>query len=250
MKIVVMGGSGLIGSRLVALLSGAGHEALAASPRNGVNAVTGEGLGDALAGADVVVDVTNAPSWEPQAVLDFFQTSARNLGKAEVAAGVRHHVALSIVGCERTPDNAYFVAKVAQEQVIKAAAVPYSIVRATQFMEFIGGIADFSTVDGTVRLGDGLFQPIAVDDVVAALKQITLGAPLNGTAEIAGPDRAPFAEIVARYLKSVGDTRPVVTDREARYYGGRVEEQSLVPLGDARIGRISLDQWLTQAKKA
>jgi uncharacterized protein YbjT (DUF2867 family) len=249
MKIVVMGGSGLIGSRVVTLLKEAGHEALAASPRTGVNAVTGEGLSKALAGADVVVDVTNAPSWEPQAVLDFFRTSARNLGKAEVAAGVRHHVALSIVGCDRTPENAYFVAKVAQEEAIEAAGVPYTIVRATQFMEFIGGIADFSTDSGTVRLGDGLFQPIAADDVAAFLAQIALGAAQNGIVEIAGPDRAPFAEIVARFLKSTGDARAVVTDREARYYGGRVEEQSLVPLGDARIGRISLDHWLAQAKK-
>ena len=250
MKIVVIGGSGLIGSRVVTLLSEAGHEALAASPRTGVNAVTGEGLSNALAGADVVVDVTNAPSWEPQAVLDFFRTSARNLGKAEVAAGVRHHVALSIVGCDRTPENAYFVAKVAQEEVIEAAGVPYTIVRATQFMEFIGGIADFGTDSGTVRIGAGLFQPIAANDVAAILAQTALAAPLNGRVDIAGPDRAPFAEIVTRYLKSVGDARPVVTDRDARYYGGRVEEQSLVPLGDARIGRVSLDQWLAQAKKA
>ncbi|MEX3985162.1 SDR family oxidoreductase [Paraburkholderia sp. EG287A] len=250
MKIVVIGGSGLIGSRLVKLLGDAGHEALAASPRHGVNAVTGEGLSNALAGADVVVDVANAPSWEPQAVLDFFRNSARNLGKAEVAAGVRHHVALSIVGCERTPENAYFVAKVAQEEAIEAAGVPYTIVRATQFMEFIGAIADYGTEGGTVRVGDGLFQPIAADDVAASLAQVALAAPLNGTVDIAGPDRVPFAEIVSRYLKSVGDARPVVTDRDALYYGGRVEEQSLVPLGDARIGRISLDQWLAQAKKA
>ena len=249
MKIVVIGGAGLIGSRLVALLGEAGHEAHAASPRNGVNSVTGEGLSNALEGADVVVDVTNAPSWEPQAVLDFFRTSARNLGNAEVAAGVRHHVALSIVGCERTPDNAYFVAKVAQEEVIEAAGVPYTIVRATQFMEFIGGIADYGTQDGTVRIGDGLFQPIAADDVAATLAQVALAAPLNGTVDIAGPDRAPFAEIVTRYLKAVGDTRPVVMDCDARYYGGRVEEQSFVPLGDARVGRISLDQWLAWANK-
>ncbi|NLP63220.1 SDR family oxidoreductase [Paraburkholderia sacchari] len=249
MKIVVIGGTGLIGSRLVTLLREAGHEPLAASPRNGVNAVTGEGLSNALAGADVVVDVANAPSWEPQAVLDFFRTSARNLGKAEVAAGVRHHVALSIVGCERTPENAYFVAKVAQEEAIEAAGVPYTIVRATQFMEFIGAIADYGTEGGTVRVGDGLFQPIAADDVAATLAQVALGAPLNSTVDIAGPDRAPFAEIVSRYLKSVGDARPVETDRDARYYGGHVDEQSLVPLGDARIGRISLDQWLAQTKK-
>jgi uncharacterized protein YbjT (DUF2867 family) len=249
MKIVVIGGSGLIGSRVVALLSKAGHEAVAASPRTGVNAVTGEGLSNVLVGADVVMDVTNAPSWEPQAVLDFFRTSARNLGKAEVAAGVHHHVALSIVGCDRTPENAYFVAKVAQEEVIEAAGVPYTIVRATQFMEFIGGIADFSTDGGTVRIGDGLFQPIAADDVAAILAQVALATPLNGTVDIAGPDRRPFAEIVTRFLKSAGDARPVLTDADARYYGGRVEEQSLVPLGDARIGRVSLDQWLAQAAK-
>ncbi|RZF29302.1 SDR family oxidoreductase [Paraburkholderia sp. UYCP14C] len=249
MKIVVIGGSGLIGSRVVKLLGEAGHEAFAASPRTGVNAVTGEGLSNALAGADVVVDVANAPSWEPQAVLDFFRTSTRNLGKAEVAAGVRHHVALSIVGCERSPDNAYFVAKVAQEEAIEAAGVPYTIVRATQFMEFIGAIADYGTEGGTVRVGDGLFQPIAADDVAASLAQVALAAPLNGTVDIAGPDREPFATIVGRYLKSVGDPRPVVTDQDARYYGGRVEEQSLVPLGDARIGRVSLDQWLAQNKK-
>jgi len=250
MKVVVIGGSGLIGSRLVTLLDEAGHEAFAASPRNGVNSVTGEGLSNALKGADVVVDVTNAPSWEPQAVLDFFRTSARNLGKAEVAAGVRHHVALSIVGCERTPENAYFAAKVTQEEVIEASGVPYTIVRATQFMEFIGGIADYGTQDGTVRIGDGLFQPIAADDVAAALAQVAFAAPLNGTVDIAGPDRAPFAEIVTRYLNSVGDARPVVMDRDALYYGGPVEEQSLVPLGDARIGRVSLEQWLARANQA
>jgi len=249
MKIVVIGGSGLIGSRVVTLLSVAGHTVLAASPRNGVNSVTGEGLSNALTDADVVVDVTNAPSWEPQAVLEFFRSSARNLGKAEVAAGVRHHVALSIVGTDRMADNAYFTAKVAQEEAIEAAGVPYTIVRATQFMEFIGGIADFSTVAGTVRVGDGLFQPIAADDIAAILARVAVAAPLNGTIDIAGPDRAPFAQIIARYLKSIGDTRQVVTDPDARYYGGLVEELSLVPLGDARIGRISLDQWLdAQAK--
>ncbi|KVP29065.1 SDR family oxidoreductase [Burkholderia ubonensis] len=247
MKIVVIGGSGLIGSRVVTLLGEAGHQALAASPRTGVNTITGEGLTDALTDADVVVDVANAPSWEPQAVLDFFRTSARNLGKAEVAAGVRHHVALSIVGCDRMPENGYFAAKVAQEEAIEAAGVPYTIVRATQFMEFIAGIADFGTEGGTVRIGDGLFQPIAAEDVAVLLAQIALAGPLNGTVEIAGPDRAPFAEIVARYLKSVGDARAVVTDRDARYYGGRVEETSLVPLGPARLGRIGLDQWLARS---
>ncbi|MDR0242675.1 MAG: NmrA family NAD(P)-binding protein, partial [Burkholderia sp.] len=170
-----------------------------------------------------------------------------NLGKAEVAAGVRHHVALSIVGCDRMPENGYFAAKVAQEQAIEAAGVPYTIVRATQFMEFIGGIADFGTEGGTVRIGDGLFQPIAAEDVSARVAQVALDGPLNGTVEIAGPDRAPFAEIVARYLKSARDPRAVVTDRDARYYGGRVEEKSLVPLGPARLGRIGLDQWLARS---
>ncbi|CAN7458659.1 SDR family oxidoreductase [Trinickia sp. LjRoot230] len=248
MKIVVIGGSGLIGSRLVALLNEAGHTALAASPRTGVNTVTGEGLSQALAHADVVVDVANAPSWEPQAVLDFFRTSARNLGKAEVAAGVRHHVALSIVGTDRMPDNAYFTAKMAQEEAIEAAGVPYTIVRATQFMEFIGGIADAGAHGGTVHIGDGLFQPIAANDVAALLAQVALAAPVNGIVDIAGPERAPFAEIVARYLKFVGDARPAVTDRDARYFGGRVEEHSLVPLGDARLGRISLQQWLANTR--
>lgn len=249
MKVVVIGGSGLIGSRLVRLLGEAGHQVLAASPRTGVNAVTGQGLSNALVGADVVVDVTNAPSWEPEAVLDFFRTSARNLGKAEAAAGVRHHVAVSIVGSERMPENTYFAAKVAQEEAIEGAGVPYTVVRATQFMEFIGRIADLSTEGGTVRLGDGLFQPIAADDVAVILAQTALAGPLNGAVDIAGPDRAPFAEIVTRYLKSVGDARPVVTDRDARYFGGRIENHSLVPLGDARIGRISLDQWLARSKR-
>lgn len=248
MKVVVIGGSGLIGSRLVTPAQRSRPPGARRLSRTGVNSVTGEGLSNALIGAEVVVDVTNAPSWEPQAVLDFFRTSARNLGKAEVAAGVRHHVALSIVGTDRMPENAYFAAKVAQEEAIEAAGVPYTIVRATQFMEFIGGIADFSTDSGTVRVGDGQFQPIAADDIVAILAQLVLSVPLNGSLDIAGPDRAPFAEIIARYLKSVGDARPVVTDRNARYYGGLVEELSLVPLGDARIGRISLDQWLAQAK--
>ena len=249
MKIVVIGGSGVIGSRLVTLLGRSGHEVITASPRSGVNAVTGAGLSDALAGADVVVDVTNAPSREPQALLDFFRTSARNLSNAEVAARVRHHVLLSIVGCERMPENAHFAGKVAQEGVVKAASAPYTIVRATQFMEFINRIADASTDGGKVRLGDGLFQPIAADDVAAILAETALAAPLNGVVDIAGPDRASFAGIVTRYLISVGDARPVVTDHDARYFGGRFEADSLVPLGDARIGRIGLDQWLARAKK-
>jgi uncharacterized protein YbjT (DUF2867 family) len=249
MKIVVIGGSGLIGSRLSRLLDEMGHQVVPASPRSGVNVITGEGLSDALAGADVVIDVANAPSWEPQAVLDFFRTATRNLGEAEVAEGVRHHVALSIVGCDRAPDNAYFVAKVAQEEAVKAAGVPYTIVRATQFMEFIGAIADAGTDGRTVRVGNGLFQPIAADDVAAFLGQVAVAAPLNATIDIAGPDREPFAAIMGRYLQYVGDARTVITDQDATYYGGRVEEQSLVPLGNARIGHVSLAHWLAEAGK-
>lgn len=244
MKIVVIGGSGLIGSRTVTLLRDAGHEVLAASPSTGVNTLTGEGLSEALAGAEVVVDVANSPSFEPKAVLAFFETSGRNLLAAERAAGVRHHVALSIVGADRMPDNAYFQAKVAQEKLVESSGVPFSIVRATQFMEFLGAIADTSVVDGTVRLPEGLFQPIAADDVAAIAAETAIGTPRGEYFDIAGPDRAPFDRIVARYLEAIGDGRRVVSDPQARYFGGTVVQTSLVPLGEARIGRISLDGWL------
>jgi uncharacterized protein YbjT (DUF2867 family) len=248
MKIVVIGGSGLIGTKLVKLLREKGHEALAASPSSGVNTITGEGLAAALAGAQIVVDLANAPSWEDKAVLEFFQTSGRNLLAAEAPAGVRHHVALSIVGTDRTPDNGYFRAKVAQEKLIEAAAIPYTIIRSTQFMEFIGGIAASGTDGSTVRLSPGLFQPIASDDVAAISADMALAAPRNGIVEIAGPERAPLNEIVARYLKAIGDPRQVVSDPDARYFGGRVEERSLVPLGEARLGRIGLDEWLRRSQ--
>ncbi len=231
MKIVVIGGTGLIGSKTVAILRQGGHEVLAASPNTGVNTITGEGLAKALAGAQVVVDLANAPSWEDKAVLEFFETSGRNLLAAEAAAGVRHHVALSIVGTDRTPDNGYFRAKVAQEKLIETSGIPYTIIRSTQFMEFLAGIATSGTSGNIVRLSPGLFQPIAADDVAAIVADVALAAPRNGIVEIAGPERAPFNEIVARYLKAVGDPREVVSDPEARYYGGRVEERSLVPLG-------------------
>ncbi|WP_225768120.1 SDR family oxidoreductase [Inquilinus sp. Marseille-Q2685] len=244
MKIVVIGGTGLIGSKIVAGLTREGHQALAASPNTGVNALTGEGLSEALAGADVVVDVANSPSFEPQAVLTFFETAGRNLLAAERAAGIRHHVALSIVGTDRMPDNGYFRAKVAQEALIKASGVPYTIVRATQFMEFLGAIADSSAVDGAIRLPGGMFQPIAADDVAAVLAETAIAAPRNGTFDIAGPDRAPFDRIIAQYLEAMADPRPVVQDPRARYFGGTVEETSLVPLGEARLGRISLGTWL------
>jgi uncharacterized protein YbjT (DUF2867 family) len=248
MKIVVIGGTGLIGSKTVAILLQDGHEVVAASPRNGINSITGEGLEAALTGAQVVVDLANSPSFEDKAVLEFFETSTRNLLAAEKAVGIRHHVALSIVGIERTPENGYFRAKVAQEKLIKASGIPYTLIRATQFLEFLGGIADSCTTDNVVRLSPGLFQPIAADDVAANVAKVAVEAPQNGIVEIAGPERAPFNEIIARYLKAVGDRREVVRDPEARYFGGLVDDHSLVPLGEARLGRVSLDEWLRRSK--
>jgi uncharacterized protein YbjT (DUF2867 family) len=248
MKIVIIGGTGLIGSKTVSILRQGGHEVLPASPKSGVNTITGEGLKGALAGAEVVIDLANSPSFEDKAVLEFFQTSGRNLLPAEAAAGVRHHVALSIVGTDRAPDNGYFRAKVAQEKLIEASSIPYTIIRSTQFLEFLGGIADSATNGKIVRISPGLFQPIAADDVATIVAEVALAAPRNGIVEIAGPERAPFNEIVARYLKAVGDPRQVVSDPEARYFGGRVEEQSLVPLGQARLGRIGLDEWLRRSQ--
>jgi uncharacterized protein YbjT (DUF2867 family) len=248
MKIVVIGGTGLIGSKTVAILRQGGHEVVAASPSSGINTLTGEGLSNALAGAQVVIDLANSPSFEDKAVLDFFETSGRNLLAAEAAAGVRHHVALSIVGTDRSPDNGYFRAKVAQEKLIEASGRPYTIVRATQFMEFLGTIAASSTDGTAVRLSPGLFQPIAADDVAAIVADVALAPPRNGIVDIAGPDRAPFDEIIARYLSAIGDPRAVVRDPEARYWGGRVEERSLVPLGEARLGRVGLDEWLRRKR--
>jgi uncharacterized protein YbjT (DUF2867 family) len=249
MKIVVIGGTGLIGSKTVAILRSRGHEVVAASPQSGVNTITGKGLKEALAGAEVVVDLANSPSFEDKAVLEFFETSERNLLPAEVAAGVRHHVALSIVAIDRT-DNGYFRAKVAQEKLIVASGVPYTIIRSTQFMEFLRGIADSSADGNIVRLPPVLFQPIAAEDVGAFVAEAALAAPRNGVVEIAGPERAPFNEIVARYLKAIGDPREVVSDPKAKYWGGRVDERSLVPLGEARLGRTGLDEWLRRSKAA
>jgi uncharacterized protein YbjT (DUF2867 family) len=195
-----------------------------------------------------VIDLANSPSFEDRAVLEFFETSGRNLLAAEAAAGVRHHVALSIVGTDRTPDNGYFRAKVAQEKLIEKSRIPYTIIRSTQFMEFLRAIADSSVAGGVVRLSPGLFQPIAADDVATIVADVALEAPRSGIVEIAGPERAPFNEIVARYLKALGDPRQVVSDPEARYWGGRVEERSLVPLGEARLGRIGLDEWLRRSQ--
>jgi uncharacterized protein YbjT (DUF2867 family) len=249
MKIVVIGGTGLIGSKVVEKLKQRGHEAIAAAPNTGVNTITGEGLKEAMAGAQVVVDLANSPSFEDKAVLEFFETSGRNLLAAEAAAGVRRHVALSIVGIDRS-DNGYFLAKVAQEKLIETSGIPYTIIRSTQFLEFLGAIAASSADGKMVRISPGLFQPIAAEDVAAIVAEVALAAPRNGIIEIAGPERAPFNEFVARYLKAVGDTREVVSDTEARYFGGRVEERSLVPLGEARLGRIAFDEWFGRSRAA
>jgi uncharacterized protein YbjT (DUF2867 family) len=248
MKIVVIGGTGLIGSKTARILRESGHDVVAAAPNTGVNTITGEGLKEAMAGTQVVIDLANSPSFEDQAVAEFFRTSGRNLLASETAAGVRHHVAVSIVGTDRTPENGYFRAKVVQEKLIEASRIPYTIIRSTQFMEFLGAIAASSADGNIVRLSPGLFQPIAADDVAAAVADVALAAPRNGIVEIAGPERAPFSEIVARYLKAIGDARQVVSDPEARYWGGRVEEHSLVPLGEARLGRIGLDEWLRRSQ--
>jgi uncharacterized protein YbjT (DUF2867 family) len=249
MKIVVIGGTGLIGSKTVAILRQRGHEVVAGSPKSDINSITGEGLKQAMADTQIVIDLANSPSFEDKAVLEFFETSGRNLLAAETAAGVRHHVALSIVGIDRS-DNGYFRAKVAQEKLIKTSGIPYTIIRSTQFLEFLRGIADSGADGNTVRIATGLFQPIAADDVAAIVADVALAAPRNGIVEIAGPERAPFNEIVARYLKAIGDPRVVVSDPEARYFGGRVEEHSLVPLGEARLGRIGFDEWLRRRQAA
>lgn len=249
MKIVVIGGTGRIGSKVVAILSQARHDVVAAAPNTGINTITGEGLKEAMEDTQMVIDLSNSPSFEDKAVLEFFQTSGRNLLAAEAAArSVKHHVALSIVGTDRTPENGYFRAKVAQEKLIETSGIPYTIIRSTQFMEFLGGIADEGTLGKTVRISPGLFQPIAAEDVAPIVADVALQPPRNGIVEIAGPERGPFSEIVARYLKAVGDPREVVPDPEARYFGGLVRERSLVPLGKARLGRISLDDWLRRSQ--
>jgi uncharacterized protein YbjT (DUF2867 family) len=247
MKIVIIGGTGLIGSKTVAILRLDGHEVVAASPQSGVNTITGEGLKQALSGAQVVIDLANSPSFEDKEVMEFFETSGRNLSAAEAVAAVRHHVALSIVGIDRS-DNGYFRAKVAQEKLIETSGIPYTIVRSTQFLEFLGGIAASGADGNMVRLSPGLFQPIAADDVAPIVAEVAVTEPRNGIVEIAGPERAPFNEIVARYLTAIGDRREVVRDPEALYFGGRVEERSLVPLGEARLGRIGLDDWIRRSQ--
>lgn len=246
MKIVVIGGSGLIGSKLVTKLREQGHEAVAASPDSGVNTLTGEGLAEVLKGAQVVVDVSNSPSFEEAAVMEFFTTSTRNLLTHEAAAGVWHHVALSVVGTERLPDSAYFRAKVAQERLIKESPIPYSIVRATQFFEFVKGIADASTDGDTVRLPHTLIQPVAADDVARAVGGVATGWPLNGTVEVAGPEQFHFDELIRRGLGARNDPRVVVVDPRARYFGAELSELSLVPGDDAQLGETRFDDWLSR----
>jgi uncharacterized protein YbjT (DUF2867 family) len=243
MKIVVVGGTGLVGSKVVAQLGELGHEAVAASPNTGVNTLTGEGLADALVGASVVVDVSNSPSWEDAAVLEFFQTSTRNVLAAEATAGVGHHVALSIVGTERLPDSGYLRAKVAQEKLIEQSTVPYSLVRATQFFEFVAGIADGATEGDTVRMPPVAFQPIAAEDVAQAVVRVAVGPPLNGRVEVAGPQRYRMDEFFRKVLAERNDPREVVTDEHARYFGTELAEGSLVPAGEATLGQTSFDSW-------
>jgi uncharacterized protein YbjT (DUF2867 family) len=246
MKIVVIGGTGLIGSKLVNKLQKQGHEAVAASPNTGVNSITGEGLADALKGASVVVDVTNSPSWEDAAVLKFFETSTRNLLTCEAAAGVGHHVAVSVVGTERLLESGFFRAKIAQENLIKASSIPYTIVRATQFFEFVKGLADISVEGDKVHLAPVLFQPMAADDVATGVGRIAVGPPANGIVEIAGPEQFRLDELVRRRLATLEDPREVVTDPNARYSGAKVSEKTLLPGNNARLGETRFEVWLTQ----
>jgi uncharacterized protein YbjT (DUF2867 family) len=247
MKIVVIGGTGLIGSKVVTKLRAQGIEAIAASPNSGVNTITGEGLADVLRGASVVVDVSNAPSSDDAAVMAFFETSTRNLLAAEAAAGVRHHVALSVVGTERLAESGYFRAKIAQETLIKASSIPYSIVHATQFFEFVKTIADVASQDHTVRLAPVLVQPMAADDVATAVSQVAVGSPVNGTIEIAGPEQFHLDELIRLGLNARHDPREVVVDPHARYFGAEVDDHSLVPGAGARLTATRFGDWLGQA---
>ena len=247
MKIVVIGGTGLIGSKLVKKLREHGHEAVAASPNTGVNSITGEGLAEALKGASAVVDVTNSPSWEDSAVLNFFETSTRNLLACEAAASVGHHVALSVVGTERLLESGFFRAKLAQENLIKASNVPYTIVRATQFFEFVKQIVDYSTEGNTVRMPSALIQPMAAEDVASALAKIATHPPVNGTVEIGGPEQFGLDELARRSLAARRDPREVITDPHGRYYGIEISERALLPNKDARLGETRFETWLTQS---
>jgi len=246
MKIVVIGGTGLIGSKLVTQLSKHGHEAVAAAPNTGVNTLTGEGLAKVLDGASVVVDVSNSPSFADDAAMEFFRTSTANLLSYSTKAGVGHYVALSVVGTDRLLESGYFRAKMAQENLIRESGRPYSIVHATQFFEFVKAIADFSTVDGKVHLSPVLIQPMAADDVAAAVGHVSVGEPLNGIREIGGPEQFRLDELVRRGLAAKADPREVIADEQASYYGVRVSERTLVPAPDAQLGKITFDTWLAQ----
>jgi uncharacterized protein YbjT (DUF2867 family) len=247
MKIVVIGGTGFIGAKLVAKLRAEGAQVVAASPRTGVDAFTGAGLADALVDAHVVVDVVNSPSFEDAAALEFFQRSGRNLVAAEATAGVRHHVTLSIVGIDRGSGSGYFKAKLAQEESVKTSSLPYTIVRSTQFFEFIGGIAEAGVVDGTIHISPALVAPIAADDVVTALAACSTEPPLNDTIEIAGPDAMPLDEMVRRWLSAHDDRRPVISDAHAKYFGLELDDRSLTPAGRPRLGPTHFEAWLTGA---
>jgi uncharacterized protein YbjT (DUF2867 family) len=246
MRIVVIGGTGLIGSKVVACLQAEDHEAVAASPDSGVNTITGEGLAEVLEGAEVVIDVSNSPSFEDEAVMEFFRSSTRNLLAADADAGVRHHVALSVVGTERLPDSGYFRAKIAQEELIRDSSIPYTIVHATQFFEFAMRIADGATDGDTVRLPHVLFQPMAADDVAAAVCEISQRAPTDGVIEIAGPEEFRFDEFIQQTLEAKGDPRTVVADPKARYFGAELEDRSLVPTNAMHLGGIRFNDWLAQ----
>jgi uncharacterized protein YbjT (DUF2867 family) len=244
MKIVVIGGTGLIGSKLVNILRERGHEAIAASPNSGVNTITGEGLDQALANTDVVVDVANSPSFADDAVMEFFTVSGRNLLAGAARAGVKHHVALSVVGTDRLAESGYFRAKIAQEALIRASGLPYTIVHSTQFFEFLGGIAASAGQGDAIALSPAFVQPISSDDVAMAMADVTLGAPVNGIVEIAGPDRFRLAELVQHYLAARNDPRTVHADVHARYFGAELKEDTLVPHGKARLGSVKLESWL------
>jgi len=246
MKIVVIGGNGLIGTKLVNRLRQKGHEVVAASPRSGVNIVTGEGLASALAGAQVVVDVANSPTFDDAAIA-FFESAGRNISAAETAAGVKYHVALSVVGTDRLLDSVYFRAKLAQENLIKSSRIPYTLVRATQFFEFLGGIAQFSMVGEAIHLPPALFQPIAADDVADVMADVTLGRPINGIMEIAGPDKMPLDEFVGSFLRETHDSRKVIRDAQAPYFGVAIDDRSLVPGNNPRLGAIHFADWMRQA---
>ena len=250
MKIVVIGGTGLIGSKLVAKLDEHGHDAVPASPNSGVNTLTGEGLSEVLEGAHVVVDVSNAPDWEDDAVMHFFQTSSRNLLAAEAAAGVGHHVALSVVGTDRLTESGYFRAKLAQEELIEGSSIPYSIVHATQFFEFVKGIADEATEGNTVRLPPALFQPMAADDVASAVARVAVDPPVNGIVEVAGPEQFRLDELVRSVLKAAGDPREVITDPQAQYFGINPSERTLLPGDDARLAETRFEDWANKPATA